>query len=153
MDQIRKDRSILAVILCGSLSHDRVWDKSDVDMVFVTIDDSKIKEGGVSLYADGVNVHSILMRRAEFRKLAEGSLRNSFMHSFLAKGRLLYAQDESIAQLCSLMQSIGERDTQLQLLRAGIHALGPVYKAHKFFVTRGDLDYTALWILNAATPL
>jgi hypothetical protein len=28
-----------------------------------------------------------------------------------------------------------------------------VYKAHKWLVTRGDLDYTALWILYAATPL
>src|SRR5262249_51987031 len=26
-------------------------------------------------------------------------------------------------------------------------------KAHKRFLTRGDLDYTALWILYAATPL
>jgi hypothetical protein len=31
--------------------------------------------------------------------------------------------------------------------------LGPLYKAHKWFVTRRDLDYTALWILYAATPL
>jgi len=29
----------------------------------------------------------------------------------------------------------------------------PIYKAHKWFITRGDLDYTALWILVAATPL
>jgi hypothetical protein len=26
-------------------------------------------------------------------------------------------------------------------------------KAHKWFVTRGDLEYTALWILHAVTPL
>jgi hypothetical protein len=38
-------------------------------------------------------------------------------------------------------------------LRAATSALPPIYKAHKFFVTRGDLDYTALWILYAATPL
>ena len=37
--QLQDDRSILAAILCGSLSHDRVWDKSDVDLVLVTIDD------------------------------------------------------------------------------------------------------------------
>ena len=48
---------------------------------------------------------------------------------------------------------MGERDRQLQLLRAATSALPPIYKAHKFLVTRGDLDYTALWILYAATPL
>ena len=35
----------------------------------------------------------------------------------------------------------------------GTCALPPLYKAHKFLDTRGDLDYTALWILYAATPL
>jgi hypothetical protein len=51
------------------------------------------------------------------------------------------------------LQTIGERDAQLQLLRAATYALPAVYKAHKFLLTRGDLEYTALWILHAATPL
>ena len=100
-----------------------------------------------------MNVHAFLMPRAEFRKIVEGSLRNSFMHSLLAKGRLLYTHDETIADLCDRLREIGERDTQVQLLRAATHALPPIDKAHKWFVTRGDLDYTALWILYAATPL
>ncbi len=75
------------------------------------------------------------------------------MRSFLAKGRLLYTHDPSIADLCSQLQEIGDRDTQLQLLRAATHALAPIYKAHKWLLTRGDLDYTSLWILYAATPL
>jgi hypothetical protein len=75
------------------------------------------------------------------------------MHSFLAKGRLLYTHDETIGALCDRLRDIGERDTQIQLLRAATAALGPLYKAHKWLLTRGDLDYTALWILYAATPL
>ena len=151
--QVREDRSILAAILCGSLSHDTVWSKSDVDLVLVTIDDRKVSCGDVALYADGVNVHAFLMPRAEFRKTVEGSVHNSFTHSLLAKGRLLYTHDDTIADLCARLSEIGERDTQLQLLRAATCALSPIDKAHKWFLTRGDLDYTALWILYAATPL
>ena len=51
------------------------------------------------------------------------------------------------------LREIGERDTQIQLLRAATHAWRPIYKAHKWLLIRGDLDYTALWILYAATPL
>jgi uncharacterized protein len=83
----------------------------------------------------------------------EGAVRNSFLHSLLAKGRLLYTHDETIAALCSRLHEIGERDTQVQLLSAATHAVSSIDKAHKWFVTRGDLDYTALWILYAATPL
>jgi hypothetical protein len=93
------------------------------------------------------------MPRADFRKTVEGSMHNSFMHSFLAKGRLLYTHDPTIADLCARLQGIGARDTAVQLLRAATHALPSIYKAHKWFITRGDLDYTALWILYAATAL
>ncbi len=153
IDQVRADRSVLAAILCGSLSHDTVWAKSDIDVALVTIDDKKGGESSRTLYADGVNVHVFLMQRSEFRTIVEGSIRNSFMHSLLAKGRLLYTHDETIADLCARLHEIGERDTQMQLLRAATHALAPIYKAHKWFITREDLDYTALWILYAATPL
>jgi hypothetical protein len=153
VEQVREDRSILAAILCGSLSHDTVWAKSDIDLVLVTIDDRKAEERGLSLDADGVNVHAVLMPRATFRQTAEGSIRNSFVHSLLAKGRLLYTHDETIADLCARLREIGDRDTHLQLLRAATHALPAIYKAHKWLITRGDLDYTALWIVYAATPL
>src|SRR5256885_4412048 len=85
VEQVKGDRSILAAILCGSLSHDTVWEKSDIDLALVTIDDKKVDKTSISLYSGGVNIHAFLMPRAEFRKTVEGSVRNSFMHSLLAK--------------------------------------------------------------------
>jgi uncharacterized protein len=151
--QVQQDRSILAALLCGSLAHDTVWAKSDIDLILVTIDDGKTAAGSMALYADGVNVHAFMLSRTEFRRTVEGSVQNSFMHSLLAKGRLLYTHDETIARLCEGLRLLGGRDKEIQLLRAATGALPAVYKAHKWLVTRGDLDYTALWILYAATSL
>src|SRR5688500_6282169 len=81
VEEIKNDRSILAAILCGSLSHDTVWTKSDIDLALVTIDDKAVKSSGMSLYANGVNVHAFLLSRTEFRKTVEGAVRNSFEHS------------------------------------------------------------------------
>jgi predicted nucleotidyltransferase len=153
IDEVREDRSILAAILCGSLSHDTVWAKSDIDLLFVTIDDRKVDTSDMALYADGVNVHALLMSRTEFRTTVESALHNSFFHSFLAKGRLLYTHDPTIGDLCARLHEIGDRDTQVRLLAAATSVLAPMYKARKWLTTRGDLDYTALWILYAATPL
>jgi len=153
VEQVKEDRSVLAALLCGSLSHDTVWAKSDVDLVLVTIDDKHVASADLALYADGVNVHALLMPRAAFRKTVEGAIHNSFMHTFLAKGRLLYTHDQTIADLCARLGEMGDRDARVQLLRAATSALAAIYKAHKWFVTRRDLDYTALWILYAATPL
>jgi len=151
--QIQQDRSVLAALLCGSLAHDTVWAKSDIDLILVTLDDGKPAADSIALYADGVNVHAFLLPRTEFRRTVEGSVQNSFMHSLLAKGRLLYTHDETIARLCEGLRALGTRDKEIQLLRAATGALPAVYKAHKWLVTRGDLDYTALWILYSATSL
>src|SRR5204863_6148421 len=93
VEQIKRDRSVLAVILCGSLSHDTVWAKSDIDLVLVTIDDKKTANSSLSLYADGIKVHANLIPRTEFRRIVDGSIHTSFIHSLLAKGRLLYTHD------------------------------------------------------------
>ena len=151
--QLQRDRAILAALLGGSLSHDRVWEKSDIDLLLVTVDDRLAGPPDIALNADGVNVHALLMQRAEFRKLAEGAAHQSFMHSFLAKSRVLFTRDDTIRDLCERLQRIGGRDTHLALLDAGLGALPCLYKARKFLVTRGDLEYTALWILHAATAL
>jgi uncharacterized protein len=153
IEQVKGDRSVLAAILCGSLSYDTVWARSDIDLVLVTTDGKHQGREDLTLNAGGVNVHATLMPRAEFRKMAEGSARNSFMHSFLAKGRLLYTHDDTIAELCAGLGQLGERDKRIQLLRAATGALPAIYKAQKFLLTRDDFDYAALWLLGAAMPL
>src|ERR1044071_10484364 len=127
VEQVRKDRSILAAILCGSLSHDVVWEKSDIDLLLVTIDDRKVESSDLPLYADGLNVHTNLIPRAAFRKIVEGSFDNSFIRALLAKGRLIYTHDDTIADLCTQALTIGAHDTQVQLLRAATNALASIY--------------------------
>ena len=153
VEQIKGDRSILAAVLCGSLSHDTVWARSDIDLVLITIDDKRVPAGDISLNADGVNVHAWLMPRTNFRKTAEGALRNSFLHSLLSKGKLLYTHDDTIADLCHRLRDMGDRDRQLGLLSAASGAVSTLYKAHKWLITRGDFEYAALWILYTATSL
>lgn len=157
IDDIKRDRSILAAILCGSLSHDTVWEKSDIDLGLVTVDDRQIETSDRSLYAQtaagGVNVHVFLMPRREFRQMVERATQNSFVHSLLSKGRVLYTHDETITAMWERLRDIGTRDIDVQLLHAATGAIGSIHKAHKWLITRGDLDYSSLWILYAATSL
>jgi hypothetical protein len=150
---VQKDKAVLAAVLCGSLSHDTVWARSDIDLVLVTVDDRKVTAGDIPLYADEVNVHALLIPRADFRRIVEGSLQGSFLHSFLAKGRLLYTHDPTIEGLFERLKSRGQRDTAILMLNAACGALPTMYKARKWLETRGDLAYTSLWILMTAIPI
>jgi hypothetical protein len=151
--EAQQDASILAAILCGSLAHDTVWARSDIDLVFVTIDDRKVPHGDIPLYADGVNVHALLIPRTEFRRMVEGSLHGSSMNSFLAKGRLLYTKDPTIETLFASLRTRGQRDTAILMLQVATGVLPPLYKARKWLLTRGDIAYTAYWTLFAANSV
>jgi hypothetical protein len=153
LEQVEQDRHILAAVLCGSLSHDEVYDKSDIDLVLICSDDEKTKRHGVSLVVDDVNIHTSVTPRTEFKKAVEGTGRNTVEHSLYAKSTLLFTKDPTIEGLFEQIQRLGSRDTDLQLMRSGSHAAYGLYKARKWFVTRGDLELTAHWLLNSATPL
>ncbi len=152
-ERLKQDRAILAALLCGSLAHDRVWARSDIDLVLVTIDDKLVPGGSMALDADGVNVHAMMMPRAHFKRLADGAMTNSFMHSLLSKGRLVYSHDDSIAPLLERMRVIGDRDTQILMLGAATEALSSLYKARKWLITRGDYHYSAVYVLGVASAL
>jgi predicted nucleotidyltransferase len=153
VENLKEDRSVIAALLCGSLSHDTVWAKSDIDLLIVTADEKSDRPPFVALDADGIAVHAEVTTRTAFRRSAEGARHNSFVHSYVAKGRLLFTHDPTIEALVERLQVVGDGDTKVQLLSAAVMALYCLDKARKWLVTRGDLNYTALWILYAATPL
>jgi hypothetical protein len=73
VENLKEDRSVIAALLCGSLSHDTVWAKSDIDLLIVTADEKSDRPALVALDADGIAVHAQLTTRTEFRRAAEGA--------------------------------------------------------------------------------
>ena len=153
VEQVKLDDHILAVIVCGSLSHDQVWEKSDIDLIVICDDDMKAKPRGLALVEDEINIHAEITRRSDFKKLIEGSIRNSFMHSLIAKSKLVYSRDPTLHDIYDQIHRVGARDTQVQLLRAGSMVPSILYKAEKWLHVKRDLDYAAHYVIHCATPL
>ena len=127
VEQVKEDRSILAAILCGSLSHDTVWAKSDIDLVLVTIDDKKVERGASALYADGVNVHAFLMPRARVPQDGRG-LDPQLVHPLAPRQgpAALHARRDDRRPLRPAAARSASATRQMQLLRAATHALPPI---------------------------
>src|SRR5262249_59002429 len=128
----------------GRPTEEKVWAKIEIALVLVTIDDKGCREESavLALYADHVNVHAFTIPRTRFRKTGEGTIHNSFMHSLLARGRLLYTHDDSIARLFESLADIGERDTRLQLLGAATSALPADSKEPQWLLARCHLHHS-----------
>ena len=153
IEDVRKDDRILAAILCGSLSHDEVWDKSDIDLVLVCKDEKKTATHHVALVEDDINIHTTVQPRGDFRRRLESSVRNTFHHTLLAKGKLIFSRDPSIDAIFKQIGEVGARDSRVHAMQNAQHALATLYKARKWYEIKDDPAYTALWILVTARAL
>jgi RNA polymerase sigma factor (sigma-70 family) len=154
--KVKQDRYILAAILFGSLAHDTVWKKSDIDIILVGREERGREANHAKefyLVEDGVNIHAVLYSRSKFKQIVEGSLQGTFMHSAFALSTLLYTTDDSIRAYYQDVRRIGSRDAQLRLVNAGASVLYTLAKAEKWFYTRQDLAYSFLWIMYTVESL
>jgi hypothetical protein len=151
--RLRRDPYVLAAILFGSLAHDVVWEKSDIDLLLVVQEGARRRAEGVSLVEHGVNIHAATIPRSEFRRTIEGSLQSSFLLSAVSMGRLLFSNDPSVEALLADAGGIGSADRQAGLLAAANVVLGAVAKAGKWYHTRGDMRYAFFWIMKAVDGL
>jgi predicted nucleotidyltransferase len=147
VEKVKADRLVLAVILCGSLAHDEVWEKSDVDLVVVTADDLK-ESRSYTLVEDDINVHAYLTPRGKFKTTVHGSLQGSFLHSLLSKGKVLFARDESLVDLFETLGHLGGRDREVAMLRAASFVFPSLNKAEKWLYAKRDPLYCFFWIMK-----
>ena len=152
--KVQKDRNIIAAILCGSMSYDQVWDKSDIDLLLIQ------REGqgdprGYTLTENDVNIHAEVVPRSQLRRWQEAALQGSFEHSFFSRSTLLFCSDESIKTWYqnANLRNIGERDRGLQLLIVGTGLLPTLRYAEKQFYVNGDINYSFLSILRTVESL
>jgi hypothetical protein len=150
--QIQQDATIVAGILLGSLSHDVVWEKSDIDLLLIT-QEGRLRNESLCLVEDDINIHTYLRTRSEFKRVLEGATQSSFMHSLLMKGRILFSRDETLAELFANREAIGSYDREVQLLRTTIPLLPTLTKAEKWLRVRQDTDYCFYWLLKAVDYL
>jgi len=143
--KVKQDRYVIAAILFGSLSHDTVWRKSDIDIILIGREEKQ--EKSFYLVENGVNIHAVLLPRSKFKQGIEGSLQGSFWHSSFALSTLLFTTDDSIRAYYDNVRSIGAHDRQMRLITAGSRTLYTLAKAEKWLVTRKDVSYSFVWIM------
>lgn len=144
--KVRQDGYVIAAILGGSLSHDQVWQKSDIDILLVGRSE-KVPERFYYLIEDGINIHATLIARSVFRRQLEGALQSSFWHSYFSKSTLLFSTDDTIEEYYANVKRLGAGDRELQLLRAASNVPPLLAKAEKWLYVKRDPAYCFLWLM------
>ena len=156
-DTLREDMYILAAVLTSNLAEDNVWEKTTPHITLILRDGTKFKQKAYQLIEDGIPFRIQLHTRSDYRKLLDGTLQGSSLHSILAESRVLFSKDslfsvEGNANFRvgdpSYLQ-VGERDKHSQLLNAAAQVAAILAKAEKWFHLKRDMDYTFLYLTYA----
>lgn len=152
ISKVKDDPNVIAIIICGSLAYDLVWEKSDVDMT-VIIRDQSLKNDSYCILEDGILINIHLMTRSEFKRDIEKTIGGSFLQSYFAQGKILYTSDDSLYEYFDDLKLMGKDDVALTIFHK---ACGLVYfynKSRKWLYVKKDPLYAQYYLLMAANPM
>ncbi len=160
-DTLREDMYILAAILTSNLAADNVWEKTTPHITLILRDGTRFKQKEYQLIEDGIPFRVQLYTRSNYRKLLEGTLQGSALHSILAESRVLFSKDSlfpvdgnaNVPVGDPSCLQVGERDKHSQLLNAAAMVTAILAKAEKWFHLKRDMDYTFLYLTYAVREL
>ena len=162
-DTLEADMYILAAVLTSNLAEDNVWEKTTPYLTLILRDGTKFKRKEYQLIEEGIPFRVQLHTRSDYRKLLDGTLQGSSLHSILAESRILFSKDSlfSVGARSPRPHSVGdpsclqvgERDKHSQLLNAGANVAAILAKAEKWFHLKHDIDYTFLYLTYAVREL
>jgi len=147
-ERLKADSNVIAVILEGSLSHDQVWEKSDIDMEII-VNDNSSSNPDICLIEDGIYINGKIKTRSEFRQRVARATRGSITHSYFSLGTMVYCKDESVREIfesINVDDEIGERDRSYALMERTQWILWRLCKAEKWLKVKSDVRYSYLWI-------
>ena len=148
--KVKRDQTILAAVLFGSLSYDQVWEKSDIDIWLIRADGGG-QDRGFSLTENGINIHAEIMPRNEFKRLLGSSLETSFFGSAFSRSTLIFSRDESIQEWYQNidLHHVGNRDRTIQLLTSGASLLGSLCMAEREYEANQDYEHAFVGLMSA----
>jgi predicted transcriptional regulator len=150
--KVKDDPNVIAVIVCGSLAYDLVWEKSDIDMTMV-VRDQTLKNKSYCIIEDDITINVDLMIRSDFKRGLERNIGGLFSQSYFSKGKMVYTTDDSLNEYFEELKTIGSDDIALS---AFYIASGLVYfydKSQKWLKARKDPLYAQYFLLKATEAI
>ena len=152
VEKVRPDRSIVAVILSGSLAYDKVWRKSDIDLTVVVRDQTlDVKE--FCIVEDDILINASVTTHTDFKRTLSRMRGGEFTHSFFARSKIVYTKDESLYALLEDAQRLGGDDRDFAFFNGCSFLIGLMEKVEKWLVVRDNLLYAQYYILKIADEL
>ncbi|WP_392486676.1 nucleotidyltransferase domain-containing protein [Haloimpatiens sp. FM7315] len=95
IDRLKSDKSVLAVMVFGSMVTGDLWEESDIDL-FVVMDNAENIIKNIYTTEKNIPIHIKLMSKKKFLNLQNEDLKGGFIHRIFSASRLVFSKDMDI---------------------------------------------------------
>jgi hypothetical protein len=152
VSKVKDDPNVVAVIICGSLAYDQVWEKSDIDMTLI-VRDQVLKNASYCIVEDDITINVQLTLRSGFKRYLENINGGSIMHSYFSKGQIVYSSDDSLYEYFEDFKKIGSDDLALSVFFIACELVHQYDKCLKWLTVKKDPLYAQYYLLKAAESM
>jgi predicted nucleotidyltransferase len=152
ISKVKSDPNVIAVIVCGSLAYDLVWEKSDIDMTLV-VRDQLLKNHSYCIIEAGITINVFVTIRSDFKRGLEKNIGGSFSQSYFAKGKIVYTTDDSLYEYFEDIKKLGDDDIALSVFYMAVELVYLWEKSRKWLTVRKDPLYAQYFLLKAAETI
>lgn len=138
-------KSCIAAYLLGSMSHDQLWEWSDIQIA-VILDDGYKGKSYYSLYEEDVWLALNIYTLSAFREFIRTVRADDFMWKAFYKSTKLFSKDFTLDEEMEDAFYIGDVDQQKEMLLGFSGAVYYLNKAEKNFYVKGNLENTIYFI-------
>lgn len=149
IEKIKIDPNVIAVIVCGSLAYDVVWERSDIDMN-VVVRDQVLKNDSYCILEDDILINISLSTRSDFKRSMEKMKGGSFGQSYFSKGIMLYSTDDSLLDYFEEMKQMGADDIADTVFNLACELVHTIDKIKKWLYVKKDTVYAQYYLLRSA---
>jgi hypothetical protein len=152
VSKVKDDPNVIAVIVCGSLAYDQVWEKSDIDMTLI-VRDQTLKNDSYCIVEDDITINVQLIVRSGFKRYLENINGGSMTHSYFSKGQIVYSCDDSLYEYFEDFKRMGSDDMALSVFIIACELVHQYDKCQKWLTVKKDPLYAQYYLLKAAESI
>ncbi|MFW9995008.1 MAG: nucleotidyltransferase domain-containing protein [Candidatus Odinarchaeota archaeon] len=145
-DQLEKDPTAIAVLLCGSMATNNAWQKSDINVIIIHDDEKTPSRRNIRLIEHEIRFLASVYYIDDFKKLVEANMRGNNTHSMLANSRFLFTKDLLLEEQMEDINYVG-KESEWQMMYNYAGACYNLEKARKMLQVKDDVYYCYYYVL------
>lgn len=149
VNKFKGDPKCLAAFIIGSMSHDLIWEWSDLQILLI-YDDSYKGSNDYYLLENNVQVVINIRKRSSFKSYLESTDVSDYYFCAFSKSTLLFTKDSTLKEYFEDIFYIGDRDREIEMLLGFSEAIYYLNKAQKNFYIKKNSANASFFILQIA---